>query len=312
VRRVALTLVVLAVLALATSASADPGFLLQWGGAGAAPGQFGLAHHLAVTTDGRVYVGDLLNNRIQGFDRDGAFVEAWNITLPDGIAVAPDGRFYVCGQDRVVRYGARGAYELEWGTTGSDPGQFRSPIDVAVDAAGFVYVTDWQNHRVQKFTADGGFVRAWGSEGAGDGQFMLPFGIAWDPAGSLLVADGWTNRIQRFTTDGAFLAAFGSAGTGPGMFDSPGRPCVDPDGFVIVPDAGNHRIEAFRADGSFVTAWGSAGTGPGQFNHPTCVATDGLGNIYVMDKDNSRIQKFGAVATASRGTSWGELKARWR
>ena len=45
-----------------------------------------------------------------------------------------------------------------WGTRGSGPGQFRSPIAIAVDHADRVFITDVHNHRVQCFTGEGGFV----------------------------------------------------------------------------------------------------------------------------------------------------------
>ena len=41
-------------------------------------------------------------------------------------------------------------------------GKLDAPLGVAVDADGFVYVTDSDNYRVQKFTSDGEFVAAWG------------------------------------------------------------------------------------------------------------------------------------------------------
>ena len=42
-----------------------------------------------------------------------------------------------------------------WGSTGTAPGQFRSPEGVAIDAAGTVYVADPQSHRVQEFSLSG-------------------------------------------------------------------------------------------------------------------------------------------------------------
>lgn len=306
------TLAFLLLVTLPAAAPADPTFLLTWGSLGSGVGQFHFAHHLAVTGDGKVYVGDLVNNRVQEFGPTGVFQRQWFVSGADGIAVGPDGSVYVCGNDRVVRFSPLGAVLGSWGSTGSGPGQFRFALDLAVDAAGFVYVCDFQNYRVQKFTASGSFVTAWGSQGSGDGQFLVPNGIAVEPAGTLLVADGGSHRVQRFTADGAFVSAFGSPGTGPGQFDFPTRPVVDPNGNILVPESGNHRVQAFRQDGSFLTMWGTAGSSPGQFLHPTCVATDATGAIYVMDKDNHRVQKFGDVTTRAATSTWGSLKARYR
>jgi DNA-binding beta-propeller fold protein YncE len=39
--------------------------------------------------------------------------------------------------------------------------RFEFPKGVAVDASGFVYVTDDENHRIQKFDTNGNFISEW-------------------------------------------------------------------------------------------------------------------------------------------------------
>ena len=46
-------------------------FLAQWGGHGTAAGHFDAPHCLAMDREGRLYVGDRWNNRVQVFDQDG-------------------------------------------------------------------------------------------------------------------------------------------------------------------------------------------------------------------------------------------------
>ena len=57
--------------------SADGQYLLEWGTRGTGPGQFGLPHNLAIDTEGRVYVTDRDNERVQVFDPDGEFLNEW-------------------------------------------------------------------------------------------------------------------------------------------------------------------------------------------------------------------------------------------
>ena len=68
-------------------------------------------------------------------------------------ALGTDGRVYVCdaGNHRVQRYLSDGSFDVAWGSFGSDPGQFNIPTDVAVDDAGHIYVLDKDNQRVQRF-----------------------------------------------------------------------------------------------------------------------------------------------------------------
>ncbi|MEK7353203.1 MAG: hypothetical protein AABZ77_01690, partial [Chloroflexota bacterium] len=93
----------------------------------------------------------------------------------------------------------------QWGSSGSGNGQFNSPLGVAVDSAGNVYVADSGNHRIQKFTSSGQFITKWGASGSLDGQFNSPNGVAVDSAGNVYVADTFNNRIQKFLGSGQFV-----------------------------------------------------------------------------------------------------------
>ena len=50
----------------------------------------------------------------------------------------------------------------QWGSQGSDPGQFDEPRGVALTSGGDVVVCDYANHRVQVLRPDGTFVCQWG------------------------------------------------------------------------------------------------------------------------------------------------------
>ena len=301
-------------LLLATPASASPPpFTTLWGTAGSGDGQFDFAHHLALSPSSDVYVGDLLNNRVQQFTSGGVYIRQWPVSGSDGIAVGADSAVYVVGLDQVRKFSASGAPLLTFGTSGSGSGQLSSPVDVAVGSDGSIYVAEAGNHRVQKFDASGASVTVWGSEGTADGQFEFPLGIAIGPDGYVYVADVQNHRIQKFTPDGDFVLAWGTFGTDPGQLNGPGRPCVLTNGDLIVPDQGNSRMQRFTNDGTFVEAWGSPGTAPGEFNHPTCAACNGTGSlVYIMDKDNARVQKFGGATTGVESTTWGRLKKLYR
>ena len=67
--------------------SADGKFLLQWGGRGTGPGEFGLPHDLVVDAKGLVYVTDCDNQRVQVFEPNGTFVTEWPAP-----AACPDSR----------------------------------------------------------------------------------------------------------------------------------------------------------------------------------------------------------------------------
>ena len=59
---------------------------------------------------------------------------------PASVAVAQNGDIFVADgegpNNRIVKYTAEGRYIMEWGTTGSGPGQFSTPHDLAIDSRG--------------------------------------------------------------------------------------------------------------------------------------------------------------------------------
>jgi len=88
---------------------------------------------------------------------------------PSGVAVAPDGSFYISdsGNNRVMKFDSAGNLLATWNQSGSGDGEFKSLGfgNLAVDADENVFVVDNGNHRIQKFDNDGNYLTQWGSEG---------------------------------------------------------------------------------------------------------------------------------------------------
>ena len=57
--------------------TAEGQYVLEWGSRGTGPGEFGLPHNVVVDAEGRVYVTDRDNQRVQVFTGDGEFVSEW-------------------------------------------------------------------------------------------------------------------------------------------------------------------------------------------------------------------------------------------
>ncbi len=136
--------------------------LASWGEPGAGPGQFRIPHGIATDRDGRVFVADRENSRVQVFDPEGVFLEAWtDVARPCQVCVDGRGLVYVAelgyragmwpGTEapspdatggRISIYDGSGRLLARWGG-GADPmrcGDFFAPHDVCVDSTGSIYV----------------------------------------------------------------------------------------------------------------------------------------------------------------------------
>jgi len=183
-------------------------------------------------------------------------------------------------------------YVGQWGSYGTQPLQFGSPNAVAVDDAGFVYVSDYLNNNVQKFTPAGGFIRRWGVGGTLPGQLNAPYGIAVDHSFKVYVVEFGNNRVSKFDSSGTYLGLWGSSGVGNGQFTNPTGIGVDDSANVYVSES--RRVQKFTYSGTFLAKWGSFGTGDGQFNNANGVGVYD-GRVYVVDTGNNRVQYFSTM-----------------
>jgi DNA-binding beta-propeller fold protein YncE len=83
---------------------------------------------------------------------------------------------------------------------------FHSPMNLAVNRQGDVYVADFLNHRIRKITSHGEVTTIAGSGAAlfADGPamaagFYQPYGIAVDSEGNLFVSEPEAHRIRKIT-----------------------------------------------------------------------------------------------------------------
>lgn len=134
---------------------------------------------------------------------------------PNDVLVAPNGDIFVAdghpanGNNRIVKFSSDGTYLLEWGETGSEPGQFRTPHALAMDENGLLYVGDRSNRRIQVFEQDGTFVRDFYNLGRASGITIHD--------GKLYVADsesnfsrnpGFKRGIRVMDLESGFVEAF--------------------------------------------------------------------------------------------------------
>ncbi|MDD3792596.1 MAG: hypothetical protein PHY74_05650, partial [Candidatus Bathyarchaeota archaeon] len=171
-------------------------------------------------------------------------------------------------------------------------GQFVSPIGIAVDGAGNVYVADTENSRIQKFTSTGLFIGSWGSEGSGDGQFVFPVGLAVDDNDNVYVTDPYNECIQKFSSTGVFLAKWGISDFSASGYFTPYGISVDSKGNLYVADVENYCVRKFSSNGEFLNSFNIVGSGYYPITLPVDTAVDSNGVVYVLDYLGCKVQMY--------------------
>ena len=131
----------------------DGRFIKSWGGKGAGPGQFQVAHGIAIDARGLLWVADRENQRVQIFDQDGAFVrEIKYAGLPCSLDIGRESIFMVNGfAGQVVRMDLSGKVMAAMGRPGKGPGEFGEAHMIAVSPKGEIFVADSVNAALVKF-----------------------------------------------------------------------------------------------------------------------------------------------------------------
>jgi sugar lactone lactonase YvrE len=197
---------------------------------------------------------------------------------------------------------------------------FFSPIGLARDSAGSLFVTEFQGNRVRKIAADGTVTTVAGNglPGYFDGvgvaaQFDMPTGIAVDASGTLYVAEHGLHRIRKIAPDGqvSVMAGGGEASYRDGdarsaRFSYPNGIAVDAAGNLYVADSNSHAIRKITPGGSVTTLAGGNGRGyqdgsggTARFASPIQLAQDRAGNLIVAEYGANRIRKVAPDGTVS-------------
>jgi len=179
-----------------------------------------------------------------------------------------------------------------WGGPGSEPGQLRKPIGIAISGED-VFVSEAGNRRIQVFDRSGAAQRQIGPALANGDTLRRPMHVAAGDS-TLYVPDFNTDRLHVFSRRGELRRSLDGSGV-PAGFDAPGGVAVDDEGRLYVADFYPDRVLRFADDGSFDRQWGitdSTGKAPERFTYPTDVAIHPDGGFVVADAYNHRIKRY--------------------
>jgi hypothetical protein len=251
-----------------------------------------------------IWVADTGNHRVLGY-----------VSMPE---LGPDSV-----PDHVV-----GQADLETATPGAGRGGLNTPVALAVDDRGGLYIADQGNNRVVYFerpyeeNAEAGWLFGqpdWESTAAGDGPDGLhhPTGVALDAEGNLFIADTGNDRVLRLAggIDGEGVAdrvwgRWDAAEGDVAGLSGPTGLAIRGDGMLAVADTGNDRVVLFDVlsdDGEPVSELGNRVDEGGEgdvFRDPRAVAFLHYG-LLVADTGNHRVLYFPRLDRTDADARWG-------
>jgi trimeric autotransporter adhesin len=238
----------------------------------------------AIDAAGNVYIADQVNHRIR------------KVTVATGVI------------STVAGTGAPGSLGDGGAATAA---MLSSPRGIAFDAAGNLYIADYNNSRIRRVAAGTGIITTVAGSGlaayGGDGgiataaQLNYPTGVTLDAAGNLYIADQSNHRVRMVsaatnvitTLAGNGTPGYNGDGLGTGVsLNNPQDVAVDGAGNVYIADRDNHRVR--KVTGGVVSTPAGTGTagfagenGPGtaaRLGFPGSVEVDAAGNVYIADQ----------------------------
>lgn len=321
-----------------------------------------LALYLQTPTD-RPSLTVLAGNGHIGFSGDGGAATEATFNRPMGVAVDRDGNVYVADSlnHRIRKIDTRGVITTVAGNglTGEGMGRFwgdggpatkaalNTPMGVAVDDRGNVFIADTMNHRIRKIDGRGVITTVAGNGqrgNAGDvagatlAQLDTPTDVVVDSLGNFLIADSQNHRIRRVNVRGNVTGIAGIARRG---YEGDGGPAnvarfylplgvgLDSLDNIYIADTRNNRVRKMdiqaiirvRSNKTLKTGIintiagngiaGNSGDGgsalQASLNAPHDVAVDSKGNVYITDTDNRCIRKVDPNGIITTAVGMGTL-----
>jgi sugar lactone lactonase YvrE len=223
-----------------------------------------------------------------GYSGDGSAATAAQINSPQGLAIDSSNNLYIAdtGNQVIRKVDAStgnistiaGNNALCCGYSGdggaATSAQLFTPVGVAVDAAGNVYIADQSNNRIRRVDGVTHVITTVAGNGAfafsGDGiatqnSLRAPQGVASDVNGNIFISDT-ESQILRW---------------------------IDPAGTMLT-FAGNQGCTFFGGDGGSALLAGLC--------NPVGISIDASGNIFFADESDNRIREVNAFAGIGRST----------
>jgi len=257
----------------------------EFGKYGENSGNFIAPEDVYIHTDGKIYVVDTGNHRVQIFDTSGNFVKgfgslgtvAGKLNSPKGLAIDDMGNILVTdsNNNRVQVFNTAGNYETSFDC-------LSKPQGIARAVNGNIYVVNGGANCINIYSSNYNLIKTFGLNGNGSGYLNSPKNISIDKSGMIYIADSGNSRVQIFDAEGNFINNFNTECR---------KIALDSNGNIFALDGINRRVKKYDASGNLIVIF-PIFQEKGQLNTQAAagIAVDMNNNIYIANFN--RIEKF--------------------
>ena len=236
---------------------------------------------LSLRRDGSLLATDIVKGEVCIFNKNGKLVQSFevSVTVNPGIVELSDGNIAVGNDDHeaIKVYTPHGELVKEFGSD-----ELGSPIGLAVNNKGQLFVVDQDKCKVFVYSKDGEFQYSFGSRGSDLGEFDQPTCISIAQDGLVYVGDYTKNSVLVFQQDGQFIEQFGED-----VLKLPHGIATTEDGHIVVTLVIFDKFFILTSSGECVHEVKDVG-----LSNPCGVVVDKNGFIFVADLHNHRIVMF--------------------
>ena len=264
----------------------------------------------------------------------------YEISNPQGVASDAKGDVYFADNYDAVVYkidtsgyitvAAGTAYNSGFSGDGAAAtlAKLSGPTQIALDAAGNLYIADTYNSVIRKVDTITGIITTIAGtpntfDYTGDGgpaasaTLNQPYGIALNSAGEIFIADSGNNAIRKIDANGIIRTVAGdgnyndSGDGGPASAAELANPTqlgIDAAGSLYIADNGNDVIRKIDANGIIRTAAGNKSGLPNlsgalseDLGQPNAVALDAAGDLFITSNDNGMVFSVTPTSTIDFG-----------
>ena len=180
------------------------------------------------------------------------------------------------------------AQTFDWLKGDFGPGNFKKPVNLAVDKDGNLYVADTVRLKILKYDPDGNFVRSYGEL-----YDIKPVdvGVYED---KLYALDFSKSDIKVFDiSSGDLVESLGQGAENPeDNLSLPTNLAFDGAGNLYVSNITTGKIVKLDRDGHVLDSYGKLGDAYGEFSRPKGLDVDDDGNLFVVDTAYQNVQIF--------------------